>query len=374
MKNLQTLWKSKNYRTATIIAVVSGLWLASGLVVSSDDSAAASKSEKAKDVITNKVQVRRLEAQPYDLSVKVRARTKPNRMVDLKAEVIGRITALPLEKGSLVKQGDVICEIAIEDRQLRLDETDAGVKQAQLEYDGALRLKSGGFQSKTAIAGSKAKLQTAKANLQRARLDLSNLTIKSPFDGVVDLRPVELGDYMRKGDVCARVIDLDPLVLAGQVSEADVAKITTGKTALATLRSGESLTGHIRYIGRESNSVTRTFPVEVLVDNADGKLYAGITSYLSLPVAQVSAFHIRSSLLTLDDEGRIGVRTVDDNKTVQFYLVNIIGNDDDGVWLTGVPESSLLITVGQEYVSQGEQVEYSLQTTVSEPSVKAASL
>lgn len=374
MKNIQTLWKSKNYRTATIIAVVSGLWLASGLVVSSDDSAVA-EAEKAKDVITNKVQVRRLEAQPYDLSVKVRARTKPNRMVDLKAEVTGRITALPLEKGSLVKQGDVICEIAIEDRQLRLDETDAGVKQAQLEYDGALRLKSGGFQSKTAIAGSKAKLQTAKANLQRAKLDLSNLTIKAPFDGVVDLRPVELGDYMRKGDVCARVIDLDPLVLAGQVSEADVAKITTGEPALATLRSGESLTGHIRYIGRESNSVTRTFPVEVLVDNTEGKLYAGITSYLSLPVAKVAAFHIRSSLLTLDDDGRVGVRIVDDNKTVQFFLVNIIGNDDDGVWLTGVPESSLLITVGQEYVSQGEQVEYSLQAAaVTESPVQAAKL
>jgi len=371
MQNIQTLWKSKNYRNATIIALLSILWLGSGLVVSSDSKEPV--EAKSQDKKLNKVQVRRLEAQPYHLSVKLRSRTQPNRLVDLKAEVTGRISHLPLEKGSQVKAGQVICEITLEDRQLRLDETEAAVMQAQLEYDGALRLKSGGFQSKTAIAGSKAKLQTAKANLQRASLDLANLKIRAPFDGIVDLRPVELGDYMRKGDICARVIDLDPLVLSGQVSEADVARIAIGGQANAMLRSGETLSGKIRYIGRESNSVTRTFPVEVIVNNADGKLYAGITSYLQLPVAEVLAYHLRSSLLGLDDEGRVGVRIVDDSKRVQFYLVNIIGNDDTGVWVTGVPESALLITVGQEYVSKGERVDYSLQDS-SAQTAQAASL
>lgn len=356
MQSLNSLWESKNYRIAFVIALCSILWMLSGLVVSSD-SEETSNELKAEDKLTT-VQVQRLKSEPYALQVRVRARTQAHRMVDVRAEVEGRVARQPVDKGAKVKIGDTMCEIAMEDRKLRLDEAKAAVQQAQLEYDGALRLKSGGYQSKTAIAGAKARLQTAKANLQRSELDLANLNVRAPFDGVVDLRPVELGDYMRKGDTCARVIDLDPIVLAGQVSETEVARLAVGGEAHAKLRTGEELTGRIRYIGRESNSVTRTFPIEVEVENADGKLLAGITSKLVIPVGAVDAFHIPASLLTLDDDGKVGVRVVDETKVVQFHLVDIIGNDDDGVWVLGIPESSLLITVGQEYVAKGEKVAY----------------
>ncbi|GAA6150837.1 efflux RND transporter periplasmic adaptor subunit [Pseudoteredinibacter isoporae] len=356
MQSLSSLWESKNYRIASVIALFSALWMLSGLVISSD-SEEAEREVKADDKLTT-VQVQRLKSEPYALQVRVRARTQAHRMVDVRAEVEGRVAQQPVVKGAQVKIGDTMCQIAMEDRQLRLDEAKASVQQAQLEYDGALRLKSGGYQSKTAIAGAKARLQTAKANLQRSELDLANLNIKAPFDGVVDLRPVELGDYMRKGDTCARVIDLDPLVLAGQVSETDVARLQVGSEAHAKLRTGEQVTGRIRYIGRESDTVTRTFPIEVEVPNAEGKLLAGITSKLVIPVGSVEAFHIPASLLTLDDDGQVGVRIVDETKVVQFYLVDIIGNDDNGVWVLGIPESSLLITVGQEYVAKGEKVAY----------------
>ncbi|MCV6624589.1 MAG: efflux RND transporter periplasmic adaptor subunit [Cellvibrionaceae bacterium] len=357
MQTLASVWKSKNYRIASLIGLASALWMASGLVVSSEEDAGPARVVEADDKLTT-VEVRRLSAKPYAQQVRVRARTQANRQVDVRAEVDGRIVAEPAARGSVVKAGDVICELAPEDRQLRLAEAEAAVKQAQMEYDGALRLKSGGYQSKTAIAGAKARLQTTKANLQRRRLDLQNLKVRAPFDGVVDSRPVELGDYISKGGVCARVIDLDPLVLAGQVSETQVASLRVGATAQAQLRTGEQVAGTIRYVGRESDRTTRTFPIEVEVANPEGKLLVGITSKLVLPTGSVNAFHIAASLLSLDDEGRVGVRVVDAKDQVQFYLVDIIGNDGDGVWVLGLPESSLLITVGQEYVSQGEKVAY----------------
>ncbi len=369
MQSLNSLWESKNYRIASVIALFSILWMLSGLVISSDDDDV--KPVQADDKLTT-VQVQRLSSGPYALQVRVRARTQAHRMVDVRAEVEGRVARQPVLKGAQVKIGDTMCEIAMEDRQLRLDQTKAAVQQAQLEYDGALRLKSGGYQSKTAIAGAKARLQTAKANFQRSELDLANLNIKAPFDGVVDLRPVELGDYMRKGDICARVIDLDPIVLSGRVSETEISRLQVGGEANAILRTGEQVRGKVRYIGRESDSITRTFPIEVEVPNADGKLLAGITSKLVLPVGSVEAFHIPASLLTLDDDGRVGVRIVDETKIVRFYLVDIIGNDDDGVWVMGIPESSLLITVGQEYVAEGEKVAYKFANAKSQE--QAASL
>jgi len=371
MSSFQALWKRKNYRTATIIGALSLLWMASGMVVSSGGDSNP-ENAKAKEQKLTMVEVQRLQSSQFPLQVRVRARTEANRQVDLRAEVVGRVSRLPLEKGSLVKAGDVICEIAAEDRPLRLAETQAAVTQAQLEYDGSLRLKSGGYQSKTAIAGAKTRLQTAKANLQRRQLDVANLKIRAPFDGVVNTRPVELGDYLKSGDVCAHIIDLDPIVLRGEVSEANISSLKVGGLAQASLRTGEQVEGKIRYIGRESNTNTRTFPIEVEVANPDAKLLSGITSQMVLPVANVEAFHIPASLLSLDDEGKVGVRIVDEMKVVQFYTVDIIGDDGDGVWILGLPEASLLITVGQEYVSRGEKVTYRMKGNVEEG--QAASL
>jgi multidrug efflux system membrane fusion protein len=74
-------------------------------------------------------------------------------------------------------------------------------------------------------------------------------------------------------------------------------------------------------------------------------------------VAEVLAQHVSSALFALDDEGRIGVRTVDEQSIVQFHHVEMVRDDADGVWVTGLPEVATLITVGQELVMPGERVE-----------------
>lgn len=366
--SLKVLWANKNYRIATIIAVVTLLWLISGIFVSGSTPAPKKPLLDASDSAPARttVRARNISAQLYPLTVSVKGQTEANRDIDLKAEVSGQVEAVPVEKGSIVKTGDVICRLAKEDRELRLAEAQASLDQAQLEYDGALKLKTGGYQSQTAIATSKARLEMTKAEHLRRQLDLQKTQIRAPFDAVVDERPVEIGDLMRPGDVCATLLDLDPLVIAGQVSEQQVIRMARGDEAQARLVTGERMSGRIRYISRDADDTTRSFRVEAAVENPEMSRYVGITAELQVLAAEIPAHHIPASLLSLDDEGALGVRIIDNEKRVRFVNVDMLGDDDKGLWVTGLPEQTLLITVGQEYVANGELVNYTLDEPATE--------
>ncbi len=349
------IWMNKNYRYATIIALLMLVWLGSGLV--SGEKAEKTKAQQPQKESLTQVRAKYIEAQEFPLHVLVKGKTESDRYVDVKAEVTGQVDKISIEKGQLVKKGDVICRLAVEDRELRLEEAESNVEQAQIEYDGALRLKTGGYQSKTAIASAKSKLDTAKAILLRRKIDLEKTSIRAPFDGVLDQRPAEVGALMRPGDMCATILDLDPLVVSGQVSEADVIRIPEGSLADIRLVTGEVLTGKIRYISRSANEMTRTYRIEISVNNPEMRLFSGVTADIAIYTRSVSAHLIPASLLMLADDGQLGVRVLDENHQVVFYDVNVVGDEAEGIWVTGLPLSTLLITVGQEYVGEGEKVD-----------------
>lgn len=357
---IKDIWMKKNYRNAFIIAVVVFGWLSTGLL-QGQETAEPEKTGPSQEQMLTKVKARHILAQPYFVTVNVRARSEANRDVNIRAEISGRVIALPVEQGQQVKAGDVICELAQEDRVLRLEEAKAAQAKAQLDYDGALKLKSGGYQSRTAIAGAKVQLETAKANVKRREYDVSNLKIRAPFAGIIDQRPMEIGDFMERGDVCATVLDLNPLVIAGQVSESEIIHMSKGGSAIAHINGRGEKQGLIRYISSRSNETTRTFRVEVSIPNEQLSLRSGMTAMLRIQTHKVAAHIISPGLLSLDDEGRIGVRVVDDKNRVQYVNVDIVGDDQNGIWVTGLPEKTLLITVGQEYVTNGEEVALSIE-------------
>lgn len=362
MTFLNKIWANKNYRASAVIFVVLGAWLASGAFVAPDEGKEppeTAANEQPREL--TKVRAREIRAESYPMVVAATAQTEANRSVNLRAEVSGQVEALPVEEGSTVDKGDVICRLAVEDRAQRLAEAQAMVEQTQIDFDGAQRLETGGFQSKTAIATAKAQLESAKANLLRRQIDLEKTAIRAPFSGIVDERQVEIGDLVRPGDTCATVIDLEPLVISAEVSEQEVVRMKTGEVVNAQLATGEKVQGTIRYISRRANNATRSFRVEAVVPNTDLRLMSGITAELNIQVGHIPAHLISASLLSLDDKGEMGVRVLDHEKRVRFYSVELIADAGDGIWVTGLPESTLLITVGQQYVGVGEQVAVTLE-------------
>lgn len=348
----------KNHIIALGLVAAMVLWIASGLLVKSlhkSDSVVTAPINSVTEVVA-----RYSYAQPFTRQLKVRGRSEANRKVQVKAQISGLVTAVEVEDGGAVEAGDVICELAFEDRQLRLEEASADKEKAQMDYSGAMRLQTGGYQSKTAIASAKANLDRAIAIQHRRELDLNNLKIRAPFAGIVDVRQAEVGDLIERGDVCATLLELNPLVISGEVSETDVGLLALGARAEVTLLSGQSALGEVTFIGRDSDPDTRAFRIEVSVDNHTGVLRSGITADVSLAAGTSRAHRISPALLLLDDSGALGLRVLDGDSRVVFKSVAIIGGDASGVWVQGLAEKALIIHVGQHYVSEGEVVAASI--------------
>ena len=105
-----------------------------------------------------------------------------------------------------------------------------------------------------------------------------------------------------------------------------------------------------------ADEATRTYTVELEINNDDGKLRAGGTAELRVPAERVLAHRISPSLLTLDDAGNIGVKIINDDGEVEFVVADVALSTNEGVWVAGLPDLATIITVGQGFVVPGTMV------------------
>jgi multidrug efflux system membrane fusion protein len=307
--------------------------------------------------VLTRVQVQTQVAEPVVRYISVYGQTAPVRTIELSTETEGRVEIIGTERGQRVRKGDVILQLDFRDREARLAQASASVKEHRTSYEAQLKLQVEGYVSETQIAETIARLETAKAELIRARLDLEYMVIRAPFDGVLQEREVEIGDFVRAGDNVATLVDNTSIIVSGTIAEQDARYVAVNDIADAVLATGQEITGRIKYISPVADQSTRTFKVELAVANRDGSLPAGVTAEMKLPGGEAMAQKISPSLLTLDGEGNIGIKIVDDYNRVVFYRVELARSDSDGVWVSGLPESARIITVGQGYVAAGQEVE-----------------
>lgn len=364
------------YITAIVIALVLALWLWSGQGNSDDTNGMASLADQNReqarvqeDAAPTRVRVVVSEAAERQRIIKVRGKTVNKRTVAVKAELSGKIVNRPVERGMQVVKNDILCEISLEDRQVSLVEAQASVSQSRIEYQGALRLKQKGFNSQTAIAGAKARLATAHANLARRQLDLQKLQVRAPFAGVVEDVHQEIGDYVTPGSSCATIVDMDPILLVGRVSERDVVALSLTQTASGVLSNGDRVSGPLTFIGQTSDPATRTYPIEIQLPNPNYTLRSGITTEIDIPVENVMAQRVSPALFALDDEGAIGVRIIDANNVVEFHNIEILADAEEGVWVSGLPNLARIIVVGQELVTAGERVDPVFENKIAKPAL-----
>lgn len=357
----------RSYVIAGVIFLVLVAYIASGAFGSAPDekstaakAEAASASEKAKksgaalEIPT--VQVRLMTAEARRQDQVVRGQTEALRKVIVRAETAGKVAAIRADRGTPVRAGDTICELAVDERSAMLKQARAVMKQRQLEYDASRQLRDKGFRSETALAGDQAEFEAAAAQVERMENELDNTKLRAPFDGIVDARMADVGDYLSPGQPCAMVIDQDPFLVVGQASEKDIGSINKGDSGWAMLVSGERIDGKVRFVSKSADSATRTFRVELEIPNPQGKIRDGITAEMHVSGREVKAHRISPAILALDEAGKIGVRIVDDRKRVQFVPVEIVADTTEGIWVSGLPAKATVITVGQDFVSAGQEV------------------
>lgn len=349
---------NKSYKTALFIVVGIVLVLLSGVFFPSDDDEAEAliaRANQAQPLMA--VSVINATAEPYVKDIILRGYTASKRTVSLKSQVKGRISELPIEKGTRVFAGDVICRIDVEDRQANYAESVALVTQRDLEHEASKKLFAQGHRSETNHSAAKAALDAAVARSTRMKIDLDNTEIKAPFDGIVNDRLIEVGDYMKIGEVCAVIMEEDPFLIVADISENLIAQAKIGTRAYAVLQGGRRVEGTISYISSIADVSTRTFRIELELPNPDHDIRDGITAELFLKGDETLAQKISAATLVLNDDGLVGVRVVDGNNQVQFREAEILGNHENGIWITGIPTDYKIITKGHEFVAAGEIVQ-----------------
>jgi multidrug efflux system membrane fusion protein len=273
------------------------------------------------------------------------------------AQTSGIVQTVPVTKGQSVKAGDTLCTLDQGARKLAVDQAQAGVDQAQTAYDSNLSLVKKGVAAPNTTLAVEAALKGAQAQLQSAKLELERTIIKTDVAGVVQDPLANVGAMLGMGQPCATVVQLDPMLFVASVPEARISYAKLGLKAAVTTVNGDKAEGTVTYIASTANEDTRSFPVEIDLPNADNKLRDGVTADAVVNVGTAPVHVLAQSVLTLDDEGVLGIRTVEAGNKVAFHAVTIIKDTRDGVWVVGLPFKINVITVGQEFVQPGQIVD-----------------
>ena len=344
---------------AVSLVVAIGAWLFSG--INNGDTPTETESSAPRDTAITRVQYRNIAADSVENILVLNGVTRPARSVSVSSEGTGRIVELLKHQGDQVETGAVIARIDTQDLAAQLRQARAYQEQTRLEYEGAQRLGSEGLQNRAQLAASLTAYEQARAQLAQLERTLANTNIRAPFDGIIERLQVEIGSFVRPGDPVAELYDFSPMKIIGNVPEADVGKLALGQQASIRLLTGERMTGNVTFIGAVADSATRTFRVELSVNDSPRRI-AGATAVANISLQQARAHFISPALLNINSAGQMGVKTLTADDRVAFTEVSIVRSDTSGVWVSGLPDQARLIVVGQGFVNPGERVAPVLST------------
>ena len=288
----------QTYKTAAITAIFLVIWMISGTLIEEEISP---KSESSLDTLAS-VTVLKSKAVQKSPFIKASGFTEADKFVQVRAEVGGRVISIPVKQGDFVQKGDLICQLYIAGRE-------------------------------------------------------AYPKIVAPFSGYLETVNVDSGDYLNLGGICASLIDPDPMLLIADIAEKEIAQVTLGSITKAKLISGREIQGEVSFIATSADKNTRTFRVEISVANSDRTIRDGVSAEIFIKGNTLSAHRISPAILSLNEQGKLGIRVVNNKNEVEFQAIKIMEDTTDGLWVSGLPASVRIITLGQEYVFQGQVVE-----------------
>ena len=287
----------QTYITSFITLVIAILWMLSGMLA---DEEFEVKAKTQLETISS-VTVLNSSALEKAKKIKVSGTTEADKLIKIRAEASGTVVSRPVKQGQFVKKDQLICQL---------------YNAGRTSYP----------------------------------------KVKAPFDGYLETFSVKEGDYLNTGAVCATIIDPDPMRLIGEVSEKEINFVKVGAKAVAELISGKEVEGVVSFVSTSANKGTRTFRVEIDVNNSDRSIRDGVSAQIEIEGDTILAHKISPSILMLGEAGELGIRTVNEDDQVEFKKIEILEDSMEGIWITGLPKNTRIITIGQEYVFQGQTV------------------
>jgi len=201
-----------------------------------------------------------------------------------------------------------------------------------------------------------AELRSAEATLAMAKAEHERGLIRAPIAGVVSQAPMTTGQAVQAGSMVAEVIALDPMLAVAEVAERQLGEIKVGDETEVRLVTGQTAKGIVRYVSPTASSGTRTYRVEVEVDNDDLTIPDGVTAEIEFKLAPVASVRVPRSALTYSAAGELSVRTVGADGIVASLAIGIVEDARDEVWVSGPTDGTKIIVQGQDFVKDGQEV------------------
>ena len=353
-----------------------------------------------------KVELKEFSYSQIDQSIELQGQTIYNKKIDVKSETTGNVIGINFKRGDKVIKNDELIKISMENRLELLNSAKKNLKRLnkeldlneknkvnllsqnqelinlyEIEYASAKQLIDKGLSSKSKLSLASFNLTNAKADkediiikyesqlsniesqiadvksdLKNIQLDIEKTLILAPFDGIISDKIIEVSEFVTPSDVLFKIIDLNPIKIQGYLSEFDVNKVQVGTKAIIENTNGIRKDGKISFISPTAETSTRTFEITIEADNSDLAFKSGITTKIIIEGSELKAHKIPPAILTLLDDGTVGVKAIDQNNNVIFYPTNTVKDTVDGMWVSGLPEVVILIVTGQEYVSVGDKI------------------
>ncbi len=284
---------TKNIRISLYILIPILLWMISGLFKEDEFQ----KPTEVGDLFNVKTLLSK--AEEYQPLIKLKASTKSEKRINVKAKTSGEVVKIGAIQGAYVKKDTVLCSLGI--------------------------------------------------------VELNRTEVKAPFSGFIE-QIVKPGNFLERGQICATIIQLDPITLIAGVPEYDINKVRIGQNVFVELVTGQKINGKLTFVSKSASPDTRTFSVESQIENSDGKVKDGLTAEISIEIDKVMAHKISPSILLLNDEGKLGIRIVNKGKYANFVEIIILEDSEEGLWVTGIPQEVEIIIQGQGFVENGQEV------------------
>lgn len=368
------------HRIAAILVLIgAGAWVGTGEFASvgsqeahaenSAEAAAAPAAATLVDAVTKRmVAVVTPVFADHARRINLSGATEPDKRAVLAARSEGIVAELTVAKGGMVAANTLIMTLEGPETVAQARIAQIALDQRERELAVAERLYSRGNTPEIQLTNARSARDSALAQLTLAKAAVDRLTLIAPFAGLVDSVNIEQGEWVTSGTPIATILSLDPIIVRAEVSELDIGEVHPGASAKVRLVNGLEMQGTVRFVAREASSNTRTFPVEIALPNGDGAIRSGMTAIVDIFATPTRAVKIPRSVITLSEQGEIGVRVVGADNLARFAAVGIVDDAEDGLVVTGIPENVRIIVAGQDLVRDGEAVLVS-DTPLAEPAV-----
>ncbi|MBI4183555.1 MAG: efflux RND transporter periplasmic adaptor subunit [Proteobacteria bacterium] len=245
-----------------------------------------------------------------------------NESVIIRPEVEGRVADLSFREGQAVTEGTVLVRIEDAIHQARLVQAEAALTLSRANYERAADLYTKGSGTARARDETFAKMRSDEADLALNRALLAKTVIRAPFDGILGLRKVSVGAFVRPGDDVVDLVDIDPIKVDFRIPETLAAGLRVGQDIRVAVDAlpGRAFEGRVYAISPEFDPQGRSVLLRARIANPNGPLRPGMFARVGLVLEEREGALVVPETALVPLAGEQFVFKVVDGKAVQAMV------------------------------------------------------